>query len=354
MAQNFITSERFIHSVKTAIAASSAYMLARLIGQPADQWIVISVIVVMSAQIYVGSIMQKSYLRLLGTLLGCLTATATIIFLKHTFLTVVISIALAAFMFSYIATLKDSYSQMGTLGAVTTIIILFGNPPSLGLALTRFLEISIGILIAALVSQFIFPIHARTHLRRAQAATLAQIKNYFEAVVVNRFNNDKETNNDMDESIIKSLLKQRQLANDSRSELMGKRFDPNHFACSLYCEREILRSINFMDIALSKMENARSIYTAPDPLTILNHAITSALDVLTRVLKTSQLADAHIHLPLRPELTAAIQQRGETMPEAEKAYLDGFIFSADVLITNLRELAYLHQIPITPAPLPTK
>ncbi len=79
------------------------------------------------------------------------------------------------------------YSQWARL-APSVIIILF-NTPTLGLALTRFLEISVGILIAAIVSQFIFPIHARTHLRRAQAATLQQIKNYFMTVVVNRQEN---------------------------------------------------------------------------------------------------------------------------------------------------------------------
>lgn len=353
MALNFIATECLVHSLKTAIAASSAYLLARLIGQPADQWIVISVIVVMCAQIYVGSIMQKSYLRLLGTLLGCLTATASILFLHHSFITILITIALAAFIFSFIATTKDSYSQMGTLGAVTTIIILFGNPPSLTLALTRFLEISIGILIAAVVSQFIFPIHARTHLRRAQAATLSQIKQYFKEVVIDRFDEDTTINSDLDETIIKSLLVQRTLANDSKTELMGKRFDPDHFAHTLYCEREVLRAINFMDIALAKMESVRSIYAAPDPLIAFNSAITGALDVLVRVLKTNQLADAHIHLPFRPELTEALQQRTQTLPETEKIYLDGFIFAAEVLITNLRELAKLYKIPVTPEPLPT-
>ena len=353
MALNFIAAERLIHSLKTAIAASAAYLLALLIGQPADQWIVISVMVVMCAQIYVGSIIQKSYLRLLGTLLGCLTATATILFLNHSVLAIFASIALASFMFSYIATIKDSYSQMGTLGAVTTIIILFGNPPTLGLALNRFLEISVGIVIAALVSQFIFPIHARTHLRRAQATTLGQIKQYFSEAVTERFADDKTINNDLDEVIVKSLLIQRQLAKDSATELMGKRFDSDHFARTLYCEREVLRAINFMDIALGSMPSAHTIYTAPNPLAALTSAITSSLDVLVHVLKTNRQAGAHIHLPLRPELTEALLQRTQGLPAAEQVYLDGFIFAAEVLITNLRELALLYNLPVTPAPLPS-
>jgi uncharacterized membrane protein YccC len=349
---NFIAAERLIHSLKTAIACSAAYLLARAIGQPADQWVVISVVVVMCAQIYVGSIIQKSWLRLLGTLMGCLTATATILFLNHSFLSTLITIAFAGFMFSFIATSKESLSQMGTLGAVTTIIIMFGNPPSLHLALTRFLEISVGIVIAALVSQFIFPIHARTHLRRSQAATLDQIKSYYAAAITNRFHkNNGADRSELDENIVKSLLKQRQLAKDAAPELIGKRFDPDHFARTLYSEREILRAINFMDIAFDRISNIESIYHPHNPLTPFNQAITQALDVLIRVMRTNSLANAHIHLPDLKPMTAALYQHTE-FTAATRVYLDGFVFAAEIIATNLRELAALHGIPVTPEPLP--
>lgn len=353
MAANFIAAERLIHSLKTAIAASSAYLLARLIGQPADQWIVISVIVVMCAQLYVGSIIQKSYLRLLGTLLGCLTATVTIHFFTHSFVSTISAIAFSAFIFSYIATTNEKYSQMGTLGAVTVIIILFSNPPTLSLALTRFLEISVGILIAAIVSQFIFPIHARTHLRRAQAATLQQIKNYFTTVVVNRQESIESIHSDMDESIIKSLLVQRQLANDSARELIGKRFDPSHFARSLYCEREVLRSINFMDIALDKIKSTQLIFTSPGPLHTFTLVVNSALDVLIRVLKTNQLTDAHVHIPDLTAMLNRLRESANNIPEAEHIYFDAFIFATEVMLTNLRELAELYKIPVSSEPQPT-
>ncbi len=351
---NFVTTERLLHSLKTAIASCGAYMLARLIGQPADQWIVISVIVVMCAQIYVGSIIHKSYLRLLGTMLGCLTATVTIVFLNNSFIAILATIAVAAFMFSFIATTKDDWSQMGTLGAVTTIIILFGTPPSLALAGTRFLEISVGIVIAALVSQFIFPIHARTHLRRSQAATLGQIRDFYVAAVINRFNDaNAVSTSDLDERIIKSMLKQRQLAKDCAPELMGKRFDPDHFSRSLYCEREILRAIDFMDLALSRVSSLQSIYTAENPLNPFNQAVTGALDVLIRVMRTAQLGDAHIHLPNLNPVNKALHQQAALMSDDQRIYVDGFVFSAEILVKNLGELASLYHIPVSPEPIPT-
>ena len=339
--------EQLIHSLKTAIACSCAYLLAVAVGQPADQWIVISTIVVMSAQIYVGSILHKSYLRLLGTLLGCLTATATILLFPHSFATTLATIAFAGFLFSFIATSNENLSQMGTLGAVTTIIILFGHPPSLTFAVMRFMEISLGIVIATLVSQFIFPIHARTHLRRAQATTLRQIRDYYTAVIMQRFSEEDIANrNELDEIIVKSLLKQRQLAREAAPELIGKRFDPQHFARSLYSEREILRDINFMDIALSKIGELRTIYTDQNPLTPFSNAIVKALDILTSVMRTNQPGETPIHLPAITSLTNALHQYPHLTTADHRIYVNGFVFSAEVLVTSLRELALLYKIPM--------
>lgn len=130
MFENWIDTERLIHSFKTSVACIAGFLLAKIVGLRADQWIVITIIVVMCAQLYVGSVMQKSYLRFLGTIIGCLFATITIIFFGDSFLSILITIALSSFIFSYIATSQESLSYMGTLGAVTTIIIMLGQKPT--------------------------------------------------------------------------------------------------------------------------------------------------------------------------------------------------------------------------------
>lgn len=351
MRINFLNTERLVHSVKTAIATICACLLAKLIGQPSDQWIIISMMVVMCAQIYVGGMLQKSYLRLLGTLLGCLMASATIFLFGHSFIATLCSITFAGFFFSYIGTTKESYNQMGTLGAVTTVIILLSATPTLEMAVARFLEISLGILIAALVSQFIFPIHARTHLRRSQASTLEQIKEYYKKIIEHK-RDGNITGSDLDESIIKSLLIQRQLAKDSAKELVGKRFDPDHFAGTLYCEREILRSINFMDIALAKLDATDAFAQIAQGMQPFHHAVLNALDVLTHALRTNASKGAHVHLPQVSLLIAALNQENKQLPETLRINIDGFIFAAEVLSNNIGQLAQLYAIPTTPALIP--
>lgn len=350
---NFIVVERLLHSLKTAIAVGIACLLVWLTGRQADQWVVISVIVVMCGQIYVGSIMQKAYYRLFGTLVGCLAAALTLHFLPNSYFAILVTIALVSSVFSYVATSYENLNQMGTLGAVTTVIVLFSTPPSVSFAFTRFLEISLGIMIATLVSQFIFPINARTHLRRSQAATVSQIRDYYTAVVTNRFRTDTHINSsDLDEGIIATLLKQRQLAKESARELIGKRFDPAHFAHSLYCEREILRAINFMDMALGKIGEIKEIFNTQNPLDPFNNAVTEALEILARVLKTNKVGNAHIHLPDLKAVSSALHKLTDLMNSNQHIYLDGFVFSAEILVSNLRALAVLNGIPVSPEPLP--
>lgn len=353
MRINYLKLEKVIHGLKTAIACVAGFLLARLIGFPADQWIVVSIIVVMCAQLYVGGTLQKSYLRFIGTSIGCLVATVTIMFTDSSFWPVLFTIAFAGFFFSFLATLKSNLTYMAQLGAVTTVIIMFGQPaPSLSLAGMRFLEISLGIVIAAVVSQFIFPIHARTHLRRSQALTMEKIKEFYDAVIINRFSEtDYPDSRDTDETIVKNLIQQRALAKDSAREPFGKPFNPNHFQRTLFSERELLRSINFMDLALSEIENANELYDTPDIMKPFNDAVVNALDVLAEALSNKTFKEAHIDLPNVQGLIDEMHKHSSFSKAGQSVYIDGFIFSASILVNNLRDLAKLYQIKYSPEPV---
>ena len=160
---------------------------------------------------------KRLYFRFLGTFIGCLFAALALVFLGHTNLAIMLAIGVSSFMFSYIATGKENLIQTGTLGAVTTAIIMLAKTSTLTIAMQRFFEISIGILIATLVSQFVLPIHARTHLRRAQAATLRQLLDYYIKLMIDYYQKKCADNyKEMDEDIVKGLLKQR--------PWLGKRF----------------------------------------------------------------------------------------------------------------------------------
>lgn len=337
MPNRFFDVERIIHSIKTGIACIAGLILSKFIGFTADQWVVITIIVVMCAQLYVGSVLQKAYLRFIGTCIGCLFGIAAIKLIDNSMMTVAITIGVSSSIFSYIAISKDKYSYAGTLGAVTTAIILLGHtPPTIDFALQRFLEINVGILIATVVSQFILPIHARTHLRRTQAATLRQLRNlYVDAMMTPRSDALIINYLDMDENIVKTISKQRQLAKESVHEAKGSAFDPDSFMVPLYCEKEILRAIDFMHDALGHLNDAQRSFLYSQEIKTFSEAILHALDSIINVIEAGKPDDSHIHVP---SLHAIKQKKDSAF------YMDGFLFAAEVLTDNLEKLARNYHI----------
>lgn len=354
MLGKFINIERLIHSIKTVIACLIGLLSTRVIGLAAEQWVIITILVVMCAQIYVGSVMQKAYLRFLGTLLGCLFAAATLLIAGSEPIAIAVTMALSSFIFSYIGTKQESYTYAATLGAVTTAIIMLGQQPTLLFALERFLEISFGLFIATMVSQFVLPIHASVHLRRAQALTLDQLSHFYKKALIDHFGKAEETDyHELDEEIVKSLLMQRQLAKESARERLGPGFSTEHFMQSLYAEREILRSITFMHNALIHNTIVSNFFAQSPAAHLFNDKVLAALAVLTKAMAPEGPEPQAITLPSLKEINESIAIRDTLPSQEEMVYIDGFLFSAGMLTHSLATLANLYRVPLqeTTAPL---
>lgn len=343
----WLNIERLIHSLKTCVACVIGILLARLIGFPADQWIVITIIVVMCAQLYVGSVVQKAYLRFIGTVIGCIIATFVLMSFGNSSFIVACTIGISSFVFSYLATGPGNASFTGTLGAVTVAIIMLGQTPTATFAAERFLEISVGLLIAALVSQFFLPIHARTHLRRAQADTLRQLRLLYETLMVNPVPETTAFDyHELDEKIVQTLLKQRQLAKEAVPEPLGSSFDTTYFMQSLFCERDILRSMVFMHQALLQINQSTSPFLKMPGLKHYNDMVMHALESLQQVVKDNKPLQEQFHVPSLGYLKEDLQPLTGELSHDDLIYIDGFIFSAEILAQSLTKLARLYRTPI--------
>ena len=343
--------EPLIHSIKTAIAcmigALITIALAYLFKLPASPWIVMSIIVVMCSQIYVGSVIYKAYLRFLGTVVGCLFAVIALVFFGHTNLITTLTVGLSSLIFSYLATTKENISYAGTLGAATTAVILLSASPTLFLAGTRFFEISIGILIATLISQFVMPIHARSHLRRTQAQTLEQLSQYFATCVkfADQPSQQPSQHEELDEIIIQTLSKQRLLAKEAKREPLGDVFDPAHFLQSLHCEKEMLRAVSLMHQTISHIKHQGVISSAL--LKTFNETVLASLKILVNAIETGEPQQQPIHiLPLK-SLKEDLEQYAQLLTSEERTYVDSFVFAAETFTTHLLNLARLYNVPVS-------
>lgn len=177
---------RVIHSLKTAFACLIGLMLEKYYQWPTGQWIPITIMVVMSAQTHFGGAARKALMRFLGTIGGVAIVVTALWFFGSNVIVVFCTVFLASIIFTYVASSYGDISYAGTLGGVTVILVLTGQQISIETAIQRGFYIVIGIVIALLVSRFIFPIHARNRLRYHVAITLRNLgKLYFAAVQLN-------------------------------------------------------------------------------------------------------------------------------------------------------------------------
>lgn len=339
----WIDIERLIHSIKTVIAVLIAIVLTRLIGFKADQWIVITILVLMCAQIYVGSVFQKGYLRFFGTCVGCLIGISTFLIFGDSLFVIALTICFSSFIFSYIATGNERFTYACTLGAVTTALIMLSHDPTVTYAVQRFLEISSGILIATVISQFVLPIHAKTHLRRTQAKTLTEMRNYYQTCVINQ-DDDLKQHDEFEENLVKLLSKQRQLAKEAKREPFGSDFNPERCIQLLAYEKEILRAIDFMHLAMVNIQNGRS-YLAQLPIfqSFNQNIIANFNELITAVEQTKPVA-----MPIQTQtletLKTTLVSNLSMHPEQERIYIYSLCFTAEILISHMQKLALLFDV----------
>ena len=317
--------------------------ITKFSGIPADSWLVVTICVIMCAQIYVGDILQKSYLRFLGTLFGCLLGAFVLLAFGATNVSIVVTIAFATFVFSYIATGSERISNVGTLGALTIVIVMLNNEPSLKATGTRFLEICAGIIIATVVSRYILPIHASDHIIHAQSETLEKLHDYYFNTIVTH--DPKLLPFDyygIDEGIGIALSAQRQMAKSASKTWFEPTFDRKGFLESIYCEKEILRAINFMYNALEGLGDTRKPFLDLRALHQFHETILYSLKSLIDFPETNCVTSI-LSISTFIELKENVQKYDTQFSKEELFYVEGFLFSAEILVKNLIRLSNFYK-----------
>lgn len=238
------SNPKIIHSFKTALACLIGYFLVRWTPLPQSQWIVITILVVMSAQPSVGSLFVKAKMRFWGTVFGALASAIIILLCHNNYLGLAVAIFIFTAVFSYIASIPGDVSYVGTLGSVTVIIIILSENPTLTIAGQRFIEIFLGIAISFLVSQFVFPIRSHNMFLKSLGSTLLDLHEYFEhCFETNAAELDADLI-DMNDKILVTFSQQRRFIQETGLELGKLRKDKTVFQTILHTEGKIYQAIN--------------------------------------------------------------------------------------------------------------
>lgn len=344
-----LDSDRVIHSLKTAIALLIGLLISYKFKLPQQgAWVIITILVLMCAQSRVGAILQKSYMRFIGTIIGASFASLILWLIYPNVVFTILILCIATAVFSYIADSPSTWSEAGPLGAVTLIIIIISQNPNFYTVISRFLEINLGIVIALLVSVFIWPLHSRTKLRYIVIDTLSNLKEL--AQQLEKFTPTNEDTNEksyevFENKILNNIGIQKKLFTEVMSESFGRSNLLVNFKNILDGEREILRCITLIRNALMKFSDQnilifnqhseiQKIYQETQIL--FQKAI--EIEILKGKSKGQEVEIVE-NLPDWKEIK--FQLKSLEINQSDQFAIDLFIFSADRLLVQLHTLITL-------------
>lgn len=342
-----LDGDRLVHSLKTAIALLFGLLISYLFKLPLQgRWVVITILVVMCAQSRVGAILQKSYMRFLGTVIGASVASLTLWLVYPNVVFTILILCVATAVFSYIADSPSTWSEAGPLGAVTLIIIVISPNPNFYTVMSRFLEINLGIIIALLVSRFIWPLHSRTQLRYILIDTLGNLKDL--AQKLEEFiptNDDNVKPQEVSENkVLNNIGIQKKLFKEVISESFGRSNLDETFKNILDAERETLRCITLMRNALMNFSDQNILIFNQHAEVQKIYQITQSLfqrgiDSLRGKDKEQEIESLENFSDWKKEIK--FQFKSLEINQSDQFAIDLFIFSADRLLVQLHTLIIL-------------
>ena len=135
------------HSVRTAIAATVSVIVARLVQMPEAYWAAIATLVVMQSSL--GATLTLSIERVIATALGASVGALESNFFGANLVAFMVAIFLIGLV-SYVFRLEKTAYRYASVTLAIIVLIPRSNPAWI-VALHRFIEVSVGIVVALLI-----------------------------------------------------------------------------------------------------------------------------------------------------------------------------------------------------------
>jgi uncharacterized membrane protein YccC len=144
------------HAIRTAIAATASVIIARLVQMPEVYWAAIATLVVMQSTL--GATLTLSIERIVATAVGASVGALEANYFRANLVAYAIAIFLVGLL-SFAARLEKTAYRYASI-TLTIIVLIPRSEAPWATALHRFLEVSIGIIVALAVVA-LWPEHQR-------------------------------------------------------------------------------------------------------------------------------------------------------------------------------------------------
>ncbi len=305
-------SDRALNSIKTAIACIIAFISIRLLHLEHGQWILITIVVVMSGKPSYGGALQKSYYRVIGSMSGAFFAIMILTLFPNSILAIALSIFIFVAFFSFVASGNAKWSKAGILGGTTVVLILSASPVSIEKGFQRTIEILAGVVLALLVNKFIFPVRARLRLKKNISKTLLALRAlYYHTLTFSESNTDDIKN--LESSVDSLLDDQKSLLQDAIFEGSKKGFPVDQFEKLIVAQKKLFHTILLLlDTIHSLPETSQQKYLQINKMSSEN--IQECFEVLSKAFELKKSESSEIVSMFKEKINILIQIQNVTDP----------------------------------------
>ncbi len=242
-----------VHIFKYVLALMIGFFVMQFMSQDKSYWILVTIVVVMSAQASIGLQVSKSIMRILGTLSGAILGILLMALPPDHGYRVILIIA-AAIFFCKLSLKEGSVSYVGSLGMVTFFYIGFSSQVYSNVAWIRLMDIVLGIVISLIVSRFVFPLNSRRAFIFAAIKSMQSIRQFVQVIFIElKDRGDDPDLITLDVNISKGIAKQRALIAATHYDSFRYSQMKGYLLRMIRLIRAVHYYILFIDTALSEL-----------------------------------------------------------------------------------------------------
>jgi uncharacterized membrane protein YccC len=299
-------------AVKTAVAGLISIYVTDLFHLPQGYWAAISALIVMQSN--VGATLSASRTRLAGTAVGAVVGGIFVALFGSNIPAFALAVAIAFFTCD---ALRLADSQRLATVTVAIIMLIRGTSSAWIVALDRFAEVGLGIVIALLVALVLWPNHARRSLRQLVAATLSQIGELYRAVVSSGHGADDAAIETLRSNVSAALRKNDDLLQNALQEAFGPMKERESLALLVHQVERIFHAVESLKLGapdgLSEGGHDAYAHTFHPALNRLEAGVSSAIESLSKSVAAGKIQ------PGWPDLRGMLDSLDQQAEQARKA-----------------------------------
>jgi len=264
-------------AVKTAVAGLISLYITNFFRLPEGYWAAITALIVMQSN--VGATLSASRTRLAGTAVGAIVGGIFVALFGMNLLGFALAVAIAFFLCDLLH-LADS-QRLATV-TVATIMLIAHTSSAWIVALHRFTEVALGILVALLVSLTLWPNHARRGVRQGFSDILAKLGVLYRAVMRSYLGQPDPSIDVLKSDVSASIRKNGDLLQFALQEAFGPLKERESLALLAQQVERIFRALDTLDLAVRDSSSDTYFHSFQNGLDQLADGVSAALETLSR------------------------------------------------------------------------